>query len=275
MNNKEIAKKITDKIIAELENGNIPWIKPWNWQPAYSRSTGKPYNMINQFLLDKPGEWLTFQQAKKEGGKVKKGEKATHILSWIVKKSEVEENENKKEKLSFFKKFTPVFHISQCEGIEPKKEIEFNEDIQPIDRCEKVFTDYLKRENIKLTEGNSAFYSPSDDLIQLPKKGQFEQIENFYQVAFHESAHSTGHKSRLDRLDKLASFGSDEYSKEELVAEISSAILMANMGIDTESTFKNTAGYIQSWIKQLKNDNNLIIEASAKADKAVSLILQS
>ena len=120
---------------------------------------------------------------------------------------------------------------------------------------------------------NEAFYRPSTDEIHLPLREQFPQIAEYYSTAFHEATHSTGHKSRLDRLSSPAWFGSENYSKEELVAEMGAAILMNELGIETNGSFKNSAAYIQSWLHALRDDNKMIVSAAGKAEKAVKLIL--
>ena len=154
------------------------------------------------------------------------------------------------------------------------KPIEHN----PVEEAEKIKSDYADREHLLIEEliTNRAFYSPSRDYIQVPCKEQYDNVNEFYSTLFHEMVHSTGHKDRLGRLDanaKLASFGSEDYSKEELIAEIGSAFLMNHVGIETSKTFKNSAAYIQSWLKVLKDDNRFIVSASSKAEKAMKYIL--
>lgn len=147
----------------------------------------------------------------------------------------------------------------------------------PIKEAEEVKEAYEQRENIKILTGeqsDKAFYSPTLDYIRLPMKEQFADINEFYSVMFHEMTHSTGHSKRLDRgLDsKLAAFGSQDYSKEELVAELGSAMSMARLGIDTPDTLRNSTAYLQGWLKALKNDKELIITAAGLAEKAVKYI---
>jgi antirestriction protein ArdC len=173
-------------------------------------------------------------------------------------------------------KYINVFHVSQIEGIEPRdiKPIEH----EPIEEAEKIKNDYATRENLSINEvvGDKAFYSPMMDYIQVPCKEQFSDIMEFYSTLFHEMVHSTGHKNRLGRLDssvRVAGFGSEEYSKEELIAEIGSAFLMNHIGIETSNTFKNSTAYIKSWLHVLRNDNKFIVSASGKAEKAMKYIL--
>ena len=168
-----------------------------------------------------------------------------------------------------------VFHISQVEGVKPLAKP--FEDVKPIEEADKVIADYVKRENIDFEEcaSNQAYYSPSFDRVVVPMKQQYKNINEYYSTTFHELTHSTGHKNRLNRLQNgaVAAFGSETYSKEELVAEIGSASLMNLLGIETPKTFRNSAAYIQSWLKVLRNDNKFIVSASSKAEKAVNYII--
>lgn len=191
---------------------------------------------------------------------------------------EVQEDGTKTTKNIPLLKYINVFHISQVDGVEPLKKEELN-DIEPIEKAKKILTDYWNREHIKVEhiKGNKAFYSPSMNYIQLPLFEQFKQSEEYYSTAFHESVHSTMKESRCNRAEerknKLVAFGSEEYSKEELVAEIGSANLMNIIGIETKKSFRNSTAYIQSWLRVLRNDNKFIVSASSKAEKAVEYIL--
>lgn len=166
-----------------------------------------------------------------------------------------------------------VFHISQVDGVELKEE-ELPE-VEPIESAEKIKRDYVEREHIKILEyaTDEAFYSPAGDFIQVPERGQYKDVNEFYATLYHEMIHSTGHKSRLNRLEKDAHFGNEVYSKEELVAELGSASIMNMLGLETKKTFRNSAAYIQSWIKVFKNDPRFIVSAAGKAEKAVKFIL--
>ena len=137
----------------------------------------------------------------------------------------------------------------------------------------------MTREGIRVeqTASNKAYYSPTFDLIHLPLIEQFTRAEEYYSTAFHEATHSTMKESRCnrqeDRKGKLVAFGSEEYSKEELVAEIGSANILNLLGIETDHSFQNSTAYIQSWIKALRNDVKMIVSASSKAEKATKYIL--
>jgi antirestriction protein ArdC len=296
MASNNVYEIITDRIIAELEKGIIPWKRPWvcvgkGYGKAVSHTNGKPYSLLNQLLLGKPGEYITWNQCKKEGGNVKKGAKARMVCFWKmlpVDKTDadgapiIDEKTGKTaQKVIPYLKYYNVFHIDDCDGIKakysnvttpatPATVAEIN------DKAEKVLRDYIAREGITLEEEESdeAYYSPAADLIHLPIRKQFESTAEYYSTAFHESVHSTGHKSRLDRLTtgRAAAFGGSDYSKEELVAELGAASICHALGLETDSSFKNSAAYIQSWLKALRNDKRMVVTAASKAEKAVARI---
>ena len=274
---KDIYQEVTDRIISQLENGVIPWHKPWitsNANLAISYSTGKPYSLLNQMILGRPGEYLTFNQVQQAGGHVKKGEKSGMVVFWKWLDVEDEQRPGEMKKVPFLKYFN-VFHIDQCEGVKPRHEVTLNDEAETDADADAIITGYLQRSGVKLIhqEGNRAFYRPSSDSVTIPLLAQFKDIAEYYSTAFHELTHSTGHESRLNRLAKCAFFGSEEYSKEELVAEIGAAALVNFAGLETASSFKNSAAYIQSWLKALRNDKRMIVSASGQAEKAVNLIL--
>jgi antirestriction protein ArdC len=168
-----------------------------------------------------------------------------------------------------------VFHVDQCEGITAKHMQTNPNPASPDETAEKIIADYVRREGVTLEheEGDRAFYQPSTDRIVVPTMAQFTESAEYYSTCFHELTHSTGHMKRLARLDSTANFGSEEYSKEELVAEIGSAALVHHVGLETADSFHNSAGYCQNWLQALKNDKRFIVSAAGKADKAVNLIL--
>ena len=283
----DIYAAVTDRIIAQLENGVIPWQKPWvgvGHQAAVSWEKGKPYSLLNQFLLGEPGEYITFGQAKKAGGKVKKGAKSRIIVFWKMLEKPVKDESGKpvmdkdgKPKMQTipFLNYYSVFHIRDIEGVEPKRKTpELPNTAHPVESAEKVICGYTGKYGIELRheQGDRAFYSPGTDSITLPLIAQFTETAEYYSTAFHELTHSTGHSSRLNRLEK-AGFGSELYSKEELVAEIGSASLMNEMGFETESSFRNSVAYIQNWLKVLRGDKKLIVSATSRAEKAVEMII--
>ena len=284
---KDIYAEVTDRIIAELENGIIPWRRPWiGHGGAISHESGRPYSFLNQMLLGRPGEYITWNQAKKEGGNVKKGAKSKIIVFWkpIVKPVlDVDGNPvidaYGQPEIRVFPclKYYNVFHIDDCENIAPKWKDKPAATAETLEEPEAVFHDYITREKIGFDEciSDKAYYAPGMDYIHLPLKTQFPDTAEYYSTMFHETVHSTGHAKRLNRFSKNALdniFGSESYSKEELVAEIGAACTLSRFGIETGSSFKNSTAYIQSWLRALKNDKTLIVSAAAKAEKAVKLI---
>ncbi|MDO4978435.1 MAG: zincin-like metallopeptidase domain-containing protein [Eubacteriales bacterium] len=270
----DIYAVITDRMIQEMEQGQIPWRKPWMAAgSAISHTTGKPYSLLNQMLLGKAGEWLTFKQCQEEGGRIHKGEKSRFVVFW--KFVTMKDEETDEEKQIPFLKYYNVFHISQCENIKARY-VQTNPNPAKADEAaEAIITEYVKREGVTLEhcEGDAAFYQPAADRIVLPMMKQFVETAEYYGTAFHEMVHSTGHMKRLARLDSTANFGSEEYSKEELTAEIGSAALVHHVGLETSKSFRNSAAYIQNWLQVLKDDKRFIISAASKADKAVNYIL--
>ena len=261
---------ITEKLIKDLEKGNVPWHQPWfTGNQIVSRSTGKGYSILNQMLIGEVGEYATFNQIQKEGGKVNKGAKGKTVVFWQMLKKEKDGEETTIPMLRYYK----VFNIGDTD-LEPKYWKEPTGDGGELAEAESIMQGYLKKENIVFTEnGSQAYYDPKHDSITMPDRKAFDGLEEFYGVAFHEMVHSTGAEKRLDREIAKKYFANRESrSKEELVAEIGSAYLMGNAGIDTEKTFKNSVGYIQSWLQVLKNDSKMIISASSLAEKSVNYI---
>ena len=270
----DIYKEVTDRIIAEMETGLIPWQKPWVASGGcVSYATGKPYSLLNQMLLGRPGEYATFKQIQAAGGYVRKGEKAHMVVFWKWIESEDEETGEKKE-IPFLRYYN-VFHIDQCEGLKPKHTKPLPQTIDADQTAEAIICGYLKTSGVKLNheQGDRAFYSPSADSITLPLLAQFKETAEYYSTAFHEMVHSTGHMSRLNRLEKTAFFGTEAYSKEELIAEIGASALVNHAGLETANSFRNNTAYVQNWLQVLKNDKKFIVSAAGKAEKAVDMIL--
>lgn len=282
MNNK-VYEMVTNNIIAQLEKGVVPWVKAWShgMKGCVSHSTGKPYSLLNQLLLPLEGEYITFKQCVDEGGKVKKGEKSSIVVfwKWLEKPTGEKDDEGNDiiKKIPYLHYYS-VFHISQCEGIKAKysKPIEERHH-EPIKVAESLISHYIEREGIKLEReslSNEAYYQPFGDFINLPALRQFEHCEEFYSTAFHEMVHSTGHEKRLNRkLTGCTSRTRTDYSKEELVAEIGSAMLCNVLGINSDFTDMNSTAYVQGWLKALKNDVKMVVSASGKAEKACDFIL--
>ena len=270
----DLYQEVTNRIMEQLENGIIPWEKPWiSAGNAVSHATGKPYSLLNQMLLGRPGEYITFKQCQQEGGKVRKGEKSSMVVFW--KWIEEKDPDTEEVKQIPFLRYFNVFHIDQCEGLTAKHTQELPNTVAADRTAEAIIAGYIHSSGVRLNHeaGDQAFYRPSADSITLPLLAQFKETAEYYSTAFHEMLHSTGHKTRLDRLEKTAFFGSEAYSKEELIAEIGAATLVNHAGLETSRNFRNSAAYVQNWLRVLKNDKRFIVSAAGKAEKAVNLIL--
>ena len=271
----DIYETVTNRILEQLEQGVIPWRKTWNGSEPRNYVTQKQYRGINLLLLPYGGEYLTFKQAKEAGGSVKRGEKS-HMIVFFKMLDKTDEKTGEAEKFPYLK-YSNVFHITQCEGIETKMEpISAENENEPEEAAQNIIDNYVKRTgvNVELINGsNKACYAPADDKITMPVIQQFNTTNDYYSVFFHEAAHSTGHENRLKRLEKAAAFGSHSYSKEELIAEITACMLMNFTQIEIPETFENSVSYIKSWSQKLKDDKRMIVTAANAAQKATDLIL--
>jgi len=278
MSNK-VYEIITEKILDELKKGEIPWHQPWVGGKPKNLISKKEYNGINVFLLGcqryASPYWLTYNQAQGLGGNVKKGEKSTMVVFWKqIKVNDKDQDDEITEKIIPMLRYYRVFNVEQCEGIDEKKipALDVNPDFQSIDACEETVKDMQKRPTIEHRE-SQAYYRPSEDMVNMPRKESFVKEEFYYSVLFHELGHSTGHDSRLNRKDfSLGCFGSENYSKEELVAEMTAAFLCGEHKIEME-TIENSAAYIQSWLRKLQDDPKMVVLAAAQAQKAADFIL--
>jgi len=272
---------ITETIIEKLEQGTVPWHQPWCSEAAKNLISKKEYRGINVFLLGAAGYanpyWLTFRQAKQLGGHVKKGERSTPVVFWKWLERE-QENPDTGELETYtapLLRYYRVFNLEQCEGIPADKvpALENARDFQSIEEAERVVQEMPQRPIIQ-HEAAQAFYRPSADVVNMPAPELFTSDEEYYSTLFHELTHATGHESRLKRLDtdKLAAFGSKDYSQEELVAEMGSAFLCGHCGI-AERIIDNSAAYIQGWLRRLRNDKRLVVFAAAQAQKAADFVL--
>lgn len=283
-----IYDQITNQIVKQMENGIVPWQKPWEhgtFMGCISHTSGKPYSLLNQWLLNgKAGEWLTYKQIQAEGGRVKAGEKASTVVFWkYLDKVEERENEDGTIESVVTGRFPilkgyAVFHIDQCEGIKAKhaqgtKRYEH----EASEEAESVIRNYVERDGLKLfiEDGDRAYYSPCCDEVHVPMMQQYKVREEYYSTTFHELTHSTGHAKRLNRKEVagISFFGDENYSKEELTAEIGAAFLCQTVGLECEKAFENSVAHLQGWLRALKNDKKLIVAAAARAEAAVNYIL--
>lgn len=274
MNSKKIYEMVSDIIIEQLEGGTVPWRRPWvnGMNTPVNWVTQKAYRGINIILLP-PGEYATFKQIKDSGGKVKKGQKGSPVVFWKWLEREDEET-GETNKFPFLRYYT-VFEINtQVEGLTSKRKLVEPFEHSPIEEAENIINGFDNKPSLNWGSGLGAWYRPSDDYLNIPPMSEFEKVEEYYSTFFHELVHSTGHTSRLNRegVRGVSRFGSEDYSKEELVAEIGASMLTGMAGFQ-EVTFENSTAYIQSWLRQLKDDKTLIVSAAAQSQKAVDHIL--
>lgn len=267
----KVNEVITQRIIDALQKGEIPWHKPWTALNAMSVE-GHVYRGVNRLLLSwanyRDPRYITFNKCRELGGNIKRGEKGWPIVFWST--IDIKDDDEKNRKVPFLR-YYHVFNVEQCENLTlkplPVETIKFT----PIERCEQIIEQYVPRPAIK-EQGLEACYIPSMDEIHIPARETFHSVEGYYSTLFHEIIHSTGHETRLNRDIKNV-FGSHDYSKEELVAEIGAAFLRNECHIDSDDQQKNSIAYIQNWIKQFNSDPNMIIRAASQAQKAYDYIL--
>lgn len=283
-----VYEMVTNRIIEKMESGIIPWHRPWGGVKgktdgmAINYVTRRAYSILNQYLLDEPGEFLTFKQIKELGGKINKGEKARFVVFYTRVEYKIKNEKTGEEELASYPllRYYNVWHISQVTGIETKNGREKEAEAPAMDvNADSVIFAYLMREtSLKFCNNkpsDRAYYSPSLDAVVVPMPEQYKQLAEYYSTTFHELTHSTMTESRCNRADvkRGVFFGSETFSREELVAEMGSAMLCSATGVDTEKSITNSAGYIQSWLKALKNDPKMIVWAAGKAEKAARYIL--
>jgi len=268
-------ERITERIVSLMEQGSVPWHKPWNVSTGLPRNlvTKKPYRGINPFLLKAEGyespHWLTFRQAVQLGGSVKKGEKACPVVFW-KSLNVMDEKSTEAVRIPLLRLYF-VFNIAQCEGL---KNIPAEDTSSfAVTEAAEIVAGMPQQPAIKHGM-KGAYYSPSSDTVGMPVPKRFDTEEAYHAALFHELVHSTGHEKRLKRqsIAERNGFGTDPYCKEELIAELGSAFLCGQAGI-VERTIDNSAAYLDNWLTRLKEDKMLIVYAAAQAQKAADFIL--
>ena len=278
------AARITATIIEKLEQGTKPWIKPWRGVPISRplRSCGTPYRGMNTFWLWMMAEasgfaspyWMTYRQCAKLGGHVRKGEKSSIAIFYKTYEKEVEtpdggeDTETRRVLRSY-----AIFNADQCDDLPAMYSPEpLMEPVEPAGRRRRIDAFFARIDAQLRHMGSEAYYEPVRDRITMPPATLFEGFDHYYATLAHELLHWTGHSSRLDR-DLKNRFGSKAYAAEELVAELSSAILGAELGLPV-THLDNHASYISHWLKLLKSDDRAMLMAAAKAEEASSLLLR-
>ncbi|MEE9395271.1 MAG: zincin-like metallopeptidase domain-containing protein [Planctomycetota bacterium] len=279
MTKTDLYEQVTNTIVAELEAGTLPWLKPWDGTGCadglmpYNAASRRAYTGVNVLTLwcaerFPTNGWLTYRQAQEHGGQVRKGEKGSMII-YIGQSTKEEEDGNgdtRKRSFRFLKRST-VFNVAQCDGL-PERMTKLPDPLPEPVRIANAEA-LIEAAGAALSHGGQrAFYSPSEDRIQLPVPQSFRSPEHYYAVAFHEHGHWTGHKARCAR-DLSGRFGDRAYAAEELIAELTAAFLCAELGIEGDIRH---ASYIESWISLLKNDSRAIFTAASAASKAARFL---
>lgn len=277
--------EVTTRIIAELEQGRLPWVQPCDaalcgCTMPHNAATDRRYSGINVLILWAEvvirgygsQRWLTYRQAKSAGGNVRKGEKGTTVCyaDRFTPKAEAEQargEDREARTIAFLKRFT-VFNIDQCEGLPENMTAApvATDPVLAIGSADAIITASSATFNIG---GDAAFYSPTHDFVQVPPQAAYHEPINWYRTALHELGHWTGHTSRLDR-DQKGAFGSAPYAREELVAEMAAAFTCASLGI--APTVRHS-DYIASWLTVLREDDKAIFRAASAASKAADYLL--
>jgi antirestriction protein ArdC len=284
MSSFDLYQTVTDQIVAMLEADVVPWRSPILGRNSAGHpknlNTGKQYRGVNVFLLAftayakgyGSSYWLTFNQAKQRGGTVKKGEKSSMVVFW--KQYETNDKQTGEPVKIPVLRYYNVFNAEQIADIEIPDAVKFEPiDFKPIDEAEKLAVGYVGGPAVYHDGGQQAFYRPSSDSVHLPEETRFASSEEYYSTLFHELSHSTGHSDRLDRkLDTDPKpFGSNDYGKEELVAEMSAAFLCSHAGIHP-AVIGNQAAYLAGWLKTIKADKKLLISAAGQAQRSADWI---
>jgi antirestriction protein ArdC len=276
---------VTGRMIAALQAGTVPWRKPWQaaGQPR-SMSTGQPYRGINPFLLGLTAAeegypspyWGTYRQISELGGQVRRGERSTLVVFW--KQARAEQRDPQTGELTVKQapvlRYYRLFNAAQADHL-PERFYPVPAEHTEIKQPQAMLDGYLAHgPTLVHVAGDRADYHPATDTIRLPLPAQFRSPEGYYATAFHEAGHSTGHPARLNRPGVAAfdHFGSGQYAREELTAQMTSALLCAQTGIDDPATFANSASYIAGWLRALDGDHRLVITAAAGAQHASDLI---
>lgn len=285
MTNQEAYEKVTARIVDALEQGTVPWRKCWQTSGAQRGVAGHVYRGANAVItsvvayLDGYSDprWITYRQAKKRGGHVRKGEKGTPIIlwKWVSKESDESRKDDESKKRGFcFARVYTVFNVEQCEGLELDPIVDERPN-DPDAEAERIVAGYLEHGPSFVQGGDVACYSPTKDEVRVPKLDRFDSTAAYYSVLFHELTHSTGHEARLARpgvTDKTM-FGDHAYSKEELVAEIGAAMLYSVAGVECPEVEDNQAAYVAGWLDKIKGDASLVVYAAQQAQKAVDRIV--
>lgn len=284
---QDLYKRITSRIVAELEQGVRPWLKPWNVEHAAGRITrplranGQPYQGTNVLMLW--GEavakgyaapiWMTFRQAQELGANVRKGEQGSLVVyADRIRRTEIGDKtgEEAEREIPFLKGYT-VFNVEQVEGLPPHFYAVAEPQLDSVQRIERAESFFAATKAGIRHGGNMAYYSVTQDYVQMPAFESFRDAESYYATLAHECTHWTRHPSRLEREFGRKRFGDEGYAMEELVAELGSAFLSADLDLTLEPRTDHAA-YIASWLKVIKDDKRAIFTAASHAQRAIDYL---
>lgn len=291
---RDLYQETTDKIVDLLEQGVAPWKCTWSkYGLARNYASGHVYTGINMLLMNLTPHpipyFLSYKQAKALGGNIRKGAKSAKVYFYNVffkdandnKVSEAQAREYKTQgkelKVQSYIKCYSVFNIEDVENVEydiPEISLQSNERIA---KCDSIISNMPNAPKLGTYDSNRAIYCPTSDTVNMPDIKRFDNSEEYYGTYFHELTHSTGHRSRLNREGITAKIkkGSSRYAKEELIAEMGASFLCAHADINYDEITENSAAYLQSWLKVLKEDKKFIFKSAAEASKAVDYIMGS
>jgi antirestriction protein ArdC len=284
---QDVYSRITDKIVADLEEGVRPWLKPWNAENTAGRITrplrhnGIPYNGINVIMLWSAAmakgyscpHWLTFKQALDLGGNVRRGEKGElMVYADRIKRAEIDaRGEECEREIPFLKGYT-VFNVEQCDGLPMQHAVQPEAPAVPMMQKLEAADRFFTATDATIRHGGArAYYAEGADFVQMPPFETFRDAESYAATLAHELTHWTKHDKRLARDMGRVKWGDEGYAREELVAELGSAFLCADLGI-TPETRPDHAAYIASWLKVLKNDKRFIFSAASHAQRATDYL---
>jgi antirestriction protein ArdC len=273
---RDVYREITERVLDALEAGTVPWRRPWrDFGMQRNYSSGRPYRGINQLLTQLTQQarayrspfWVTYRGAQRAGANVRRGERGSLVVLW--KRLVIEDEETAERRAVWWIRPYTVFNLDQVDNVEPPPPQDELLAFRPIERCEALLGAMPNPPVIEHRPGG-AFYLPASDTITLPPRESFHEVEGYYATRFHETVHSTGHSSRLDR--ELAPRSNEEaYSREELIAELGAAMLCGFAGI-APARIEQSAAYIASWLRVLRDDRRMVVSASQQAQRAVDHI---
>ncbi|SAL82396.1 antirestriction protein-like protein [Caballeronia arvi] len=282
----DVYSRVTDKIIADLEQGVRPWVKPWKGGNADGRISlpvrhnGAPYQGINILLLwgeqieksFQSNRWMTFKQAHALGANVRKGEHGTLVVyaNKVTKTDTDDQGDEIEREIPFMKGYT-VFNVDQIENLAAEYRTDTEPvNSEPLELIEDAEAFFAKTGAVIRHGGDKAYYAPVQDIVQLPIPESFDTAQSYAATKAHEITHWTSHQTRLDRqLGKR--FGDDAYAAEELIAEMGAAFLCAQLGL-TPEVREDHAAYLDHWLKVLKADKKAIFTAASQAQKACEFL---